>query len=132
MLLSAGVLLAWVWLGAGFGLALWIKAGVAVFLWLLCAVSAWCSLQRQPKGYLHWNGQAWTWQSQSFLRSLSGAPVVALDLQWLLLLHWRDDQGRSVRFVLQSDWGPQAWGDMRRAVYSSVHPVRDATNQPER
>ena len=129
---SAGLLLAWGCLGAGFGLALGGRASLAAFLWVLCAGSAWYGLQRQPQGCLYWSGQAWTWEKQGFSQALDGAPVVVLDLQWLLVLHWRDHQGRALRFVLQRDWAPQAWGDMRRAVYSFVHPMQDANYRPER
>lgn len=133
VLLSAGVLLAWVCMGAGYGQALWIRVGLASILWSLCASSAWYGLQRQPLGSLRWSSQAWTWEeSNGLAQTLQGAPVVALDLQWLLVLSWKDGQGRRLRCVLQRDWAPQLWGDVRRAVYSSVHPTQDASHQQDR
>lgn len=132
LLLSGGVLLTWLGVGAGLGAAFGVRVGGTVVLWLLCAGSAWYGLQRQPSGYLHWSGQAWTWENNGKTRPLQGAPVVSLDLQVLLVLSWQDEQGRRWRCVLQRDWAPQAWGDVRRAVYSSVHPTRDASSQPER
>lgn len=129
-LCSGTVLLAWFFSGAGYGQARWLRFGGAVLLWLLCTAGGWYALQRSPMGRLHWSGRAWTLEGAGPPLALQGAPLVVLDMQWLLVLTFRDVQQQPQHLVLQRDWAPQAWADVRRAVYSSAHPPQDASSRP--
>lgn len=128
LLLSGAVLLAWGCWGAGEGSARWLRWGVALLLWWVCMALGWQALRRQPLGGLYWNGAAWAWERADQTLILQ-TPVVVLDQQWLLVLILRDAQQQPQRFVLQRDWAPSAWADVRRAVYSSAHPSHAAFQQ---
>lgn len=125
---SALILLLWSWQGAGFGHELWLRVGVSVLLWLLCAVLGWQVQQRLPRGALHWSGGRWLWEANGQVRPLAGVPVVILDLQRLLVVSFVDRHKRTQHFVLQRNWAPHAWMDLRRAVYSSVNPPPDISS----
>lgn len=125
---SALVLLFWSWQGAGFGHELWLRVGVSGLLWLLCAWLGWQVQQRFPKGALHWTGDCWQWEVNGQVRPLPGVPVVILDLQRLLVLSFVDEHKRTQHFVLQRNWAPHAWMDLRRAVYSSANPPPDISS----
>lgn len=128
MVSSAMVLLLWSWLGAGDGQAWWVRIGAAALVWLLCAGLGWTALQRQPLGALHWSGTAWAWQLNGQSQPLTGVPVVLWDVQWLLVLGFIDERQRMQRLVLQRNWAPHSWADLRRAVYSSAHPPQNAAS----
>lgn len=125
---SALVLLFWSWQGAGFGHELWLRVGVSGLLWLLCAWLGWQVQQRFPQGALHWTGDCWQWEVNGQVRPLPGVPVVILDLQRLLVLSFVDEHKRTQHFVLQRNWAPHAWMDLRRAVYSSANPPPDISS----
>lgn len=127
---SGCALLAWGYWGAGHGSALWLRLGLALGLWLVCAGCSGYALHRQPQGAVQWSGRAWTWMGlEGQTRPLQGVPLVVLDMQWLLVLTFVDAEQRTQRFVLQRDWAPQIWADLRRAVYSSAHSPQDAARQ---
>jgi len=125
---SALVLLFWSWQGAGFGHELWLRVGVSALLWLLCAWLGWQVQQRFPQGALHWTGGCWQWEVNGQVRPLPGVPVVILDLQRLLVVGFVDEHKRTQHFVLQRNWAPHAWMDLRRAVYSSANPLPDISS----
>ncbi len=125
---SALVLFLWSLLGAGFGHELWLRVGVSALLWLLCAVLGWQALQQLPQGALQWSGGGWLWEVNGQTRPLPGVPVVIFDLQWLLVLGFVGGHKRTQHFVLQRNWAPHAWMDLRRAVYSSVNPLQDISS----
>lgn len=127
---SGSALLAWGCWGAGHGSALGLRLGLALGLWLVCLGCSRYALLRQPQGTLHWSGMAWTWMGlQGQTWPLQGVPLVVLDMQWLLVLTFVDAEQRTQRFVLQRDWAPPAWTDLRRAVYSSAHSPQDAARE---
>ena len=127
LVVSGCALLAWGCWGAGHGAALWLRLGLAACLWLVCACCSRYVLRHQPEGTLHWSGTAWAWiGAETQVLPLQGEPLVVLDMQWLLVLTFVDAEQRAQRFVLQRDWAPQIWADLRRAVYSSAHSPQDA------
>lgn len=128
LLASAGLLLMWWLLGGGMGLGLLVSILLSTVVWVVAAVVSKKALQHLPQGQLLWNGQHWVWERGQQLLALQGSPVVMVDAQRLLVLAWRDGQGRTQRFVLQRHWAPQAWADLRRAVYSAAHPTPDAAD----
>lgn len=125
---SAAVLLAWGALGAGEGVERGLRVGLALAVWLVCTGGAGCAWQQQPLGVLYWSGLVWVWEYHGQTRALQGPPVVVLDMQAVLVLTFRDVQQRPWRVVLQRDWAPPAWMDLRRAVYSSAHLPPDASS----
>ena len=130
LLIGAAVLLAWMYSGAGDAASYLWRWFMAVTVWILCAWCSHCALQRQPQGALHWSGATWSWiNNVEQVHGLRGVPVVVLDMQWLLVLKFADARQQTQRFVLQRNWAPQAWGDMRRAVYSSAHLTQDASGR---
>lgn len=127
VLLGGGILIAWALAGSGDGVACWMRWGGGAGVWLLCASCAEYGVRCQPQGDLHWSGLGWVWESDGQSLPLLGAPVVVLDLQSLLVLRWPGVERHRLCCVLQRDWSPHAWGDVRRAVYSSVHPPQDTS-----
>ena len=125
---SGLLLLLWSWQGAGVGHELWLRVGAAALLWLLCAVLGWQAQHRLPQGALHWSGCGWLWEINGQARPLQGVPVVILDLQRLLIVGFVDGHKRTQHFVLQRNWAPHAWMDLRRAVYSSAHPPQNSSS----
>lgn len=86
------------------------------------ATGAWAAAAwwRSPTGELQWCGTAWWW-SDAHGNSTQGALVVGLDLQRLLLVHWRSG-GASAWFWLERGHAPVHWPALRRAVYSPANP----------
>jgi len=127
---SALALLLWWWQGAGYGYRqVWVICVSALVYLIACAVS-WHAVRRCPQGMLHSTGSGWEWKigaGQSL--SLKNSPLVILDMQSLLVIAFQVDANASTftqRFVLQRNWAPDAWVDLRRAVYSSNDSTHDA------
>lgn len=128
---AAAVLVMWWGLGAGHGVQLWLRIGCSTALWLLCALTGWRFLAQMPQGTLQWDGNAWMWVQPAHVEALQGSAVVTADLQWLLVLRFAGAAGGTRRFVVQRDWAPYLWLDLRRAVYSLAYPTQDAVkNRP--
>jgi toxin CptA len=74
---------------------------------------------RAPAGTLTWDGEDWRWS----VHSGAAAPgvEVALDLQRVLLLHWKAGGG-SHWIWLERAARAERWDDLRRAVYSRARP----------
>lgn len=122
------LLIVWwfVWLmhGAGFGADRWSRGTFSALLLAVCVYVVWQAWKQWPQGHLHWNGMGWTWEYALRSVTLQAAPVVLVDLQWLLVLVWQSPQQEGVqRFVLLQHSARHGWADLRRAVYSPVHPI---------
>ena len=131
---SACVLLLWWWLGAGYGVQqLWVVS-VSGLVWLVCSVLGWRALQSQRQGVLRYTGVVWEWVSAKGCLPLKAGPAVLFDVQSLLVIALEVDGVEDVstrRFVLQREWAPDAWADLRRAVYSSNYPTHDAAENQQ-
>lgn len=113
----------WAFEGSGFGRMQWFNMAGAALLFVGCVLVAKQAWRQWPQGELHWNGKVWAWQQGGHLRSLNAAPTVLLDVQWLLVLAW-DCPGQGMRrFVVMKCTAAPQWVDLRRAVYSPVHPA---------
>lgn len=129
MLGSAIVLVLWWWQGAGLGWSLGVRVGLSAALWLLCGAWAWQALNQCASGGLRWDGKCWYWVRRGQPLALPASPVVVCDVQWLLIIAFAGEKGKPVqRFVLQRDWAPHDWLDVRRAVYSLAHPASHAAD----
>ena len=122
----AVVLVLWWWQGAGRGLSWLGVVSLSAPVWLGCSVWSWRALLAQPQGELRSFASGWEWVSGASSQSWPVAPVVILDTQSLLLIAFTAQGRHTQRFVLQRDWAPDAWADLRRAVYSSPYPTLDA------
>jgi hypothetical protein len=83
------------------------------------AMAAW-RWRAQPRGSLAWDGAGWTWDG-SAAPAVSGSLRVSVDLQRVLLVHWRGG-GASQWLWLERASAPERWADLRRAVYSRARP----------
>ena len=123
VVLGAVVLLLWWWNGAGSGSERLALAVFSSVLWLLCAVVSWRALQAQVEGVISWDGVTWIWLCHGQTYRLLEGPQVVMDLQALMVLRCKAEGHGWQHWVVQRDWAPHAWIDLRRAVYSSVHPT---------
>lgn len=80
---------------------------------LSLAVHAW---RQSDTGLLAWGGESWIWTTGQ--QSTGGSMSVHLDLQLLMVLTLRDDQGRSVWLWVERSSDPIAWCALRRAIYA--------------
>ncbi len=117
--LSAALLLMWLWLGAGQGLLL--AALAAVVCWVLEVWAVHCSLLRLPQGHLHWDGKCWSLVQGGGSSAVLVSLRVIAEMQQLLVLRLECQQGRSCHVLLEKKWAPERWLDLRRAVYSSAY-----------
>jgi hypothetical protein len=123
-LLAAASLAAWAAAAGGWGTRHSLAAAIAALAGGLAFAGWWQS----PRGRIAWDGEAWRWMAQG--EGEAGEPVIALDLQRELLLHWRG--GHSTAWLWASaDAAPSDWAALRRAVYSRASspaqpPSRDA------
>lgn len=109
------VTLAWWRVGPGFD---W-RIGAAMAALVGSGVAAWLGWRSAPVGQLHWDGQAWLWESQGYQ---AGTPVlalsVALDLQRILLIRLDNHDQAGMWLWAHRRAFPERWLDFRRAVYS--------------
>lgn len=99
----------------------WIAAAVGAAL----ASHGW---RHSAAGLLCWDGLAWSWQEGG--TSSAGRPVIALDLQTRLLLHWLPEAGRDRWLWLERASDASHWDALRRAVYSRASTPVPATGKP--
>jgi len=115
------------------GLVLWLLGVAATTAWALtspdarlvsaaaclctaAAVLAGVAWWRTGAGEVQWNGDGW--QLHSWGQSHDGKPMVVLDLQASVLLHWHATRGAGGWLWLDRSSAPARWDDLRRAVYS--------------
>jgi toxin CptA len=132
---------------AGFAVLLWGVGLLAVLVWTwqaqapgwrqalaLAAVgvfglsAAW-AWSRSAKGFLRWDGGAWSWQHDA-CDAVAGQPEVALDLQSRLLLRWHPAAGADSWLWLERHRAAGAWDALRRAVYSPARNEAPHGAQP--
>ena len=86
-------------------------AALAVVLALAC--HAW---RNTETGQLAWGGESWVWTTSH--HAATGLIVVHLDVQSLMVLTLRDDQGQSVWLWVERAADPPHWRALRRALYA--------------
>ena len=121
----AGLLAAGLWLVGAVVTLMWVREAGALG-WrhalaggTLAVAGGWTLLSwmHSPRGQLHWDGAAWTGP----LGSGAVALDVALDLQYVMLVRWREP--RPAHWLwLERSCSPHGWLDLRRAVYSRARP----------
>lgn len=126
---GALVLAAWSLNGAGGEGRLWWSVAFSLGLWGVCSVCGWHALKVQPRGVLRWSGKAWSYGCAGQTHYFSGSPTVVLDVQTLIVVCFIESNQGKQRLVLQREWAPAAWPDLRRALYSPVHPTGVADAQ---
>lgn len=96
------------------------SAAFAAALVLLAGILALRSVATLSPTHLQWDGKAWTCSSDG--PDDTGEMWCVLDLQRLMLLHWRSGHGPTRWFwVLRS--GPrEPWDSFRRAVVDTTGP----------
>lgn len=118
-----GVLLALLWcLGAlpvtgwGVQVAASPMLCLAVVAWTLVAgaLAAWQWWHAEPD-HLSWDGRSWSTNTVHDARV-----VVALDLQWLMVLRVVPVAGRALWLLLDRDAAPAAWHPLRCATTASA------------
>lgn len=115
--------------------ALWLQRGMAGLFLLLAAFLLWRQHLLWPEGRLFWDGEQWALATGE--ADMAAEPVlvllhVALDGGSWLWLEARAAgaegggglrRRREHRLYLCESQSPERWGDLRRAVYSSVAPL---------
>jgi len=96
----------------------WGPASLALLLALLVAtVVVAVGLNKLPTGQLRWDGEQWLWSGvqDRMVRSMA----CVLDLQSVLVLHIRCDQGKGHWLWLEAGDKPLHWKALRRAMVAS-------------
>ena len=83
---------------------------------------------RSAAGVLRWDGVDWHWEEGAAVTV--GRPVMALDLQSLLLLHWQPEDGTRRWLWLERKSDASHWDALRRAIYSSASTPVPAAGKP--
>ncbi|MBG9387887.1 hypothetical protein [Caenimonas aquaedulcis] len=122
-LAAAGVGMLWIWQMPIPG---WRAGAMAAALVGSGGFAAWSWLQA-PAGELSWDGRDWAWQAGA--NAVTGRVAAILDLQGVMLLHWRAPTGPEWLWV-ESRRRESAWRDLRRAVYSRARPEASPHPRP--
>ena len=130
----AGLVAAGLWLVGAAVAALWAREAdapgwrLALAGGALVGAGLWSLLSwiRSPRGQLQWDGTAWMDPSGSGAAALD----VALDLQHVMLVRWREPRPPHWLW-LERRRCPHAWLELRRAVYSRARtPTAPPARQP--
>lgn len=100
---------------------LWVKVVAAGLALGLAAFGIRKSWHDAVCGYVCWDGRAWYWQDGAGVNSAVHTVQVLLDLQTVMLVKWVTVDGRRCDGWVHQLESTDAWGDFRRAVYSSSH-----------
>lgn len=95
---------------------------------LACGAVALHGWWRSATGVLLWDGIAWHWEEGAVVTA--GRPVIALDLQSRLLLHWQPEAGSKRWLWLERASDASHWDALRRAVYSRASTPVPAAGKP--
>jgi toxin CptA len=127
-----GCLLLGAWLVAA-GVSLWWwrtappgdwRPWVGCLSWLLAGLAMAAGWHRSPVGALHWDGELWFWESQACRDgSALAPPVVAIDLQTVMLLRLDNPAGAVWWLWAERATWPERWLDLRRAVHTGRRAV---------
>lgn len=132
----AAALMLLAWLAGAAGLVRWtaqpdIAPWRCAAAWFaLAATGAFAAWQwRQSlQGVLGWDGLAWSWTAAQ-AAAVSGQLQVSLDLQFLMLVSWRDAGGRNWLWLERAS-ATERWSELRRAVYSRARPALPVAGSP--
>ena len=101
---------------------------LAVAAVLGCGAIAFLGWWRSATGVLRWDGVDWHWEEGA--AAAIGRPVIALDLQSRLLLHWQPEGGANRWLWLERKSDASHWDALRRAIYSSASTPVPAAGKP--
>jgi toxin CptA len=119
-LMAAGVTLWW-WRSAPPGDWGPLLGGLS---WLLAGLVMAAGWHRSPVGELHWDGEDWFWDSESWRDgSALPPPQVVLDLQSTMLLRLGKPTGGVWWLWAERAAWPAHWLDLRRAVHAPQKPA---------
>jgi hypothetical protein len=109
----------------------WGPVSLALLAALLAAACmAAVAWHNTPNGQIRWDGEQWHWSGAQDRMVRSMACV--LDLQSVVLLHIRCDQGKSHWLWLESGDKPKHWKALRRAIVASKPGTPDgASAEPQ-
>lgn len=107
----------WSWRQAAGWAAVFASALIVGWGWWRCAT-----------GVLRWDGLDWTWEEGGSVDA--GRPVIALDLQSRLLLHWLPESGAKRWLWLERKSDASHWDALRRAIYSTASTHVPAAGKP--
>jgi toxin CptA len=111
-LLGLAAAVAWAWQAQAFG---WRQAMAlaAVLATGGFALHAW---RQSAGGVLRWDGTGWSREEGAAAET--GSPELTLDLQAVMLLRWRADDGGARWLWVERASDVSHWDALRRAVYS--------------
>ncbi|MDP2367844.1 MAG: hypothetical protein Q8M25_06285 [Rhodoferax sp.] len=105
-----------------------VPAAGLFLTWLACLGAAVGAAGRDHAGALKWSAGQWTWDSRGILRG--GDLTVLVDLQQVVVVVARCDDGRAFGFCLHRNTDPVLWPALRRALVSTsghhANPVDSA------
>jgi len=82
--------------------------------------AAYVSWKNTPVGQLEWNGEAWRWESSSYLTGVAEQRLfVIVDLQHTLLLRLENQANANLWIWAQRSSFSDRWLDLRRAVFAT-------------
>lgn len=97
---------------------------------VICAPLSFAAWRRAATGLLQWDGARWTWSG------FDDAPVralrISLDLQHVIGLYLRADDGRSVWLFPERGTDSLRWLALRRALYAHRSAAPGTTGQSSR
>ena len=134
LLIGAGLLtalLAWCLQARGSGLQLLLALPA-----LMLAATLLCAQWRNwPQGRLLWNGEHWLLEAENLPTAQSlpvrlgvgfdGGHWLWLSVSDVLVLRAKGGRRRVLWIFLSQRHSPEQWGDLRRAVYSSIVPLAE-------
>ena len=134
LLIGAGLLtalLAWCLLARGNALQLLLTLPA-----LMLAATLLCAQWRNwPQGRLLWNGEHWLLEAENLPTAQSlpvrlgvgfdGGHWLWLSVSDVLVLRAKGGRRRVLWIFLSQRHSPEQWGDLRRAVYSSIVPLAE-------
>ena len=113
----------------------WLQVLLALPALILAAVLLYGQWRNWPQGRLLWNGEHWLLEAEnlSTARSLPVRLAVGFDgghWLWLsvsdvLVFRTKGGRRRVLWIFLSQRHSPEQWGDLRRAVYSSIVPLAE-------
>ena len=99
------------------GACLFVFFVILIVVFLLASCAWW----QTDIGRLAWGGESWVWTS--FNVSITGSIAVHFDVQSLLIVRLKDEEGRSIWLWVERASDPACWPALRRAVYAEKKVV---------
>ena len=132
----AAALMSLAWLAGAAGIVRWTaQSDVAPWrdsvAWLALAgtglFAAW-NWRHSLRGVLAWDGSTWS-LANAQAAAVPGQLRVSVDLQFLMLVSWRDAAGGNWLWLERAS-AAERWSDLRRAVYSRARPALPTAGSP--